>query len=106
MLQLDHLVCEGNISKIHVMSTYEHEEVACRMHGSLSMVDVHYMAPAVAVVVAPRGVTSPPRLPPPLGGAADAAVGGGVLRTSTVEQAVSATCNFLVLLRGHDPDFL
>ena len=62
MLHLDHLACEGNISKIQVMSAYEHKEVACSMHGSLSMVDVRYMAPAVAAVVAPWGVTSPPRL--------------------------------------------
>jgi len=59
MSRLDHLVCEGTISKIQLMSTYQHEELACRMHGSLSMVDVRYMAPPVAAVVAPLGCHIP-----------------------------------------------
>jgi len=105
MSRLDHLVCEGNISKIQLMSTYQHEEVACRMHGTLSMVDMHYMAPPVAAVVAPPGCHIPSSALPPRRRCRCRRRLWSVMHVDRQVRSARATCNFLVLLCRHHPDF-
>ena len=105
MSHLDHLVCERNISKMQVMSMYQHKEVACRMHVSLSIVDVRYMAPPRAALVAPQGVTSPPQPSPPRRCCRCRHGWWHVTHVDRQERSASVMCNFRVLLCGHDPDF-